>query len=54
MRHHHTTSPEKEDNINPSRRYVLWRRSKQPRDKVVSRRSSNREEGTERKYKKEK
>lgn len=28
-RHHHTMSPEKEGNINPSRRYVLWR-SKQP------------------------
>lgn len=40
-RHHHTMSPEKEGNINPSRRYVLWR-SKQPGAMVVSTYSRNR------------
>lgn len=46
-RHHHTMSPEKEGNINPSRRYVLWR-SKQPGAMVVSTYSSS-QDGMEKK-----
>lgn len=47
-RHHHTMSPEKEGNINPSRRYVLWR-SKQPGAMVESTYSSNQGRMEERK-----
>lgn len=48
-RHHHTMSPEKEGNINPSRRYVLWR-SKQPGAMVVSTYSSS-QDGMEKRKK---
>lgn len=54
-RHHHTTSPEKqEDNINPSRRYVLCRWDPSSRKTRWSPDSSSQEVGDRERHEREK